>query len=263
MVALALAGCVSTGRRVPGEGLGDLGRVDLASADLASADLGSDDGLDASALSDGGMNQDSGRDAGADLALADLAHADLAHPDLAHPDLSSGVITGGACLSGATGATAFRVRWADGGNTAYPVYEVSGLPDPSRSKAGAYGYQIGFTASYVDPFLAQGGLQLDSSDFIDLELSSVGVTTIRSATLALYGRSYNTTASGSFNWQTFEGTGATNSDSVANSAPYAWYGGDVAAVLSPGDNKILIRIKAGPSSSSLVVNRVELCLDAS
>ncbi len=227
----------------------DLGATDLRPADLAgtmSADLA-------------GMQS-------TDLAHSDLAHSDLSHGDL-NPDLttgSTGVITGGACSSGATGATAFRVRWAgSSGQSAYPVYEVSGLPDKSRGKAGVYGYQIGFTSSFVDPFLAQGGLQLDGSDFVDLELSTVGVTTIRSATLAILGRSYNTTTSGSFNWQTFDGTGATTSNLVSNGAPYEWYVGDMTTEISPSDNKILIRIKAGPSSSSLVVNRIELCLDAS
>src|SRR5262245_61814114 len=51
---------------------------------------------------------------------------DLAGPGGA-PDLSSrgagGVISGGACLSGATGATAIRVRWANAGGTAQVQYE--------------------------------------------------------------------------------------------------------------------------------------------
>jgi len=199
----------------------------------------------------------------------DLAPATT--PDLApaRADLSSGggggggPVTGGPCLSGAPGATALRVRWSNGGGTATPVYEVFGLPDRSRQKAGAYGYQIGFTPSFVDPYLAQGGLQLDSSDFIDLELSTVGLSSIRSATLALYGRSFNTTTSGSFTWQTFDGTGATATSSFPNSAPYTWSAGDMTTELSPGDNRVLIRIKAGGASGSLVVNRVELCLDAS
>ena len=53
---------------------------------------------------------------------------------------------------------------------------------------GAYGYNIGFTPMFVDPFLGAGGLQLDSSDFIDIELSTKGVNQIKSATLALYER---------------------------------------------------------------------------
>jgi len=165
-------------------------------------------------------------------------------------------------MSGA-GATAYRVRWANGGGTAYPVYEVNGLPDKSRDHTGAYGYQIGFTASYVDPFLAQGGLQLDGSDFVDIDISTVGVSQIVQAKLAIYGRSYNTTASGSFNWQTFEGTGTTATNAVSNVAPYAWYAGDMTTEISPGDGGIKIRIKAGPSSGALVVNRIELCVQAS
>ena len=180
------------------------------------------------------------------------------------PDAApAGVITGGPCVSGTAGATAYRIRWANGGGTAYPVYEVHGLPDKSRNKAGAYGYQIGFTASYVDPFLAQGGLQLDGSSFVDLELSTVGVASITKATLSIYGRSFNTTASGSFNWQTFQGTGATPTNSVSNVAPYAWYPGDMTSALVPGTSNVLIRIKAGPNSGSLVVNKIELCLQAS
>ncbi|MDQ3335658.1 MAG: hypothetical protein M4D80_10865 [Myxococcota bacterium] len=177
-------------------------------------------------------------------------------------DAPIGVITGGPCLSGQAGQTAYRMRWAAAGSSAYPVYEVNGLPDKSRDKTGAYGYQIGFTASYVDPFLAQGGLQLNSSSFVDIEISTMGISSIQSAKLAIYGRSFNTTASGSFNWQTFDGTGSTPTNAVSNVAPYAWYAGDMTTEISPGDNGVLLRIKAGPNSGSLVVNRIELCLQA-
>jgi hypothetical protein len=177
-------------------------------------------------------------------------------------DAPIGVITGGPCLSGQPGQTAYRMRWGQSGSTAYPIYEVNGLPDKSRDKTGAYGYQIGFTASYVDPFLAQGGLQLNSSSFVDIEISTMGISSIQSAKLALYGRSFNTTASGSFNWQTFDGTGSTPTNAVSNVAPYAWYAGDMTTEISPGDNGVLLRIKAGPNSGSLVVNRIELCVQA-
>ncbi len=177
-------------------------------------------------------------------------------------DALAGVITGGPCLSGQPGKTAYRVRWAKSGSTAYVMYEVNGLPDKSRDHTGAFGYQIGFTPSYVDPFLAEGGLQLDSSDFVDIELTTAGVSSISSAKLAIYGRSFNTTTSGSFNWQTFDGTGSTPTNSVSNVAPYAWYTGDMTSEISPNDNGVLIRIKAGPSSGVLVVNRIELCMQA-
>lgn len=180
-----------------------------------------------------------------------------------HDAMTSGVITGGPCLSGMPGQAGYRIRWADGGGTAYPVYEVNGLPDHSRDHAGAYGYQIGFTASYVDMFLAQGGLQLDGSDFVDLEITTAGISSITNATLSIYGRSYNTTTSGSFNWQTFVGTGDAPTNLVSNVAPYAWYSADMTTELAPNDATTLIRIKAGPSSDALVVNRIELCLQAS
>jgi len=174
-----------------------------------------------------------------------------------------GVITGGPCMSAAPGATAYRIRWANSGGTAYVIYEVNGLPDKTRDHTGAYGYQIGFTPSYVDPFLAQGGLQLDGSDFVDIELSTVGVSSIANATLAIYGRSYNTTTSGSFNWQTADGYGQTPQNSVSNVAPYAWYKGDMTTEITPSNGGVLLRIKAGPSSGALVVNRIELCMQAS
>jgi hypothetical protein len=261
------AGCDRSVRRVGGGGGGGNGEGD---------DLGAVGGEDFSSIAN-----DLGPAAAGDLlssandlrsGAADLSSS--ARPDLgdlvdlgatARPDLASsgGPVTGGPCLSGATGATALRVRWANGGGTATPVNEVFGLPDGSRQKVGAYGYQIGFTPSFVDPYLGQGGLQLDGSDFVDLELSTVGLSAIRSATLALYGRSFNTTTSGSFSWQTFEGTGATATSSFPNSAPYTWSAGDMTTEISPGDNRVLIRIKAGGASGSLVVHRIELCLDAS
>ena len=180
----------------------------------------------------------------------------------ANPDAFSGVITGGPCLSNAAGATAYRVRWVDAGNTAQVVYEVNGLPDHSRDHTAAYGYQIGFTPSFVDPFLGDGGLQLDSSDFVDIELTTAGVSNIASATLSIYGRSYNTTTSGSFNWQTFHGTGSSPTDFVSNVAPYQWYSAPMTTELAPNDNTTLVRIKAGPNSDSLVVHRIEICLQA-
>jgi hypothetical protein len=179
-------------------------------------------------------------------------------------DAPAGIIDGGPCMSGQSGATAYRVRWtgSTSGSTATVVYEVNGLPDTSRDHTGAFGYQIGYTPVFVDPFLGVGGLQLDGSNFIDIELTTVGVASIANAKLAIFGRSFNTTASGSFNWQTFDGTGSTPSNHVSNVAPYQWYAGDMTTEITPGDNGVLIRIKAGPNSNALVVNRVELCMTA-
>jgi hypothetical protein len=254
--ALGLGACGHRHTFVDGGGGTDAANG-AADGPLADAGGGGDGGGRDAMTMDGG-----GRDAAAmDGGGHDAAPPDARPPDARPPD-AGGALTGGPCLSGAAGQTAYRIRWADGGGTAYPVYEVDGLPDTSRDKAGAYGYQIGFTPAFVDPYLGDGGLQLDDSDFVDLEISTAGLSGIDSATLSIYGRSYNVTTSGSFSWQTFDGSGAAPTNLVSNVAPYQWYSADMTTEISPGDSGVLIRIYAGPSSDSLVVNRVELCMQA-
>jgi hypothetical protein len=208
-----------------------------------------------------------------DATTGDGAHADASNTDAGVHDAATidgtsvthdamaGVITGGPCLSGAAGATAYRVRWENAGGTAQVVYEVNGLPDHTRDHAGAFG-QIGFTPEFVDPFLGDGGLQLDDSDFVDLELTTAGISSIASVQLSIFGRSFDTTTSGSFNWQTFVDVGDAPTDLVSNVAPYQWYTADMTSALAPNDPNTLIRIKAGPSSDVLVVNQIELCVQA-
>ena len=185
-------------------------------------------------------------------------------PDAFVPhDAPAGIISGGPCISGATGATGFRIRWSgQNGGTAYVVYERDGMPQGSGDRAGAYGYQIGFSPSFVDPFLGDGGVALDSSDFIDMYVSTAGVSSITQATLSIYGRSYDTTASGSFNWQSLDDVGSTPDNFVSNVAPYQWYSADMTSAIGPGESGYLLRLKSGPGSDSLVVNRIELCLVA-
>jgi hypothetical protein len=245
-VALVLAG-TACGHQRPAQSDGGAG-ID---GPFGSRDGGNADATGGGGGDDGGGGGDGG--GGSTDAGGGGTHHDAA-----------GVISGGPCISGASGATAYRIRWAGSGSgsTAYAVYEVDGLPDQSRDHAGAYGYQIGFTPTFVDPFLGDGGLQLDGSDFVDLEITTVGIASISQATLSIYGRSYNTTASGSFNWQTFVGTGSTDLDAVSNVAPYQWYSADMTTEIAPGDGNTLVRIKAGGSSDALVVNRIELCLVA-
>jgi hypothetical protein len=223
---------------------------DALAADGSSVDAPSGDaGLDAGA-SDAGSPEAAASDAGTDSGSG----ADAAN--------EAGIITGGPCLSGAPGATAFRVRWIDAGGQAQVVYEAYGLPDTTNESAGAYGYQIGFVPQFVDMFLAQGGLALDSSDFVDLGMSTVGLVSITSATISVYGRSYDVTTNGSFNWMSFTGSSSTATDAVSNVPPYQWYSGDLLSAIDTGDNHVLIRTKAGPSSNALVVNAIEICLAA-
>lgn len=261
MVALALpwlAACSSGGYRPDPEHLdasvhdAHITPRDASTHDLVAVDLSGVDDMRASA------------DFAAPLDFA--APPDFAvRPDLATPpDMKpSGPITGGPCMAGVAGATALRVRWTDGGGRATVSYEVEGLPDRSRSKVGAYGFGTGYVPVFADPFLGPGGLQLDGSSFIDIEMSTVGVHRINSVTLSIYGRSYSTGSSGSFNWMTFTGSGSTVTNYVSNTTPYRWYPADATASINPDDGGILMRVKAGGSSGSLVVNRLELCIDAS
>lgn len=208
---------------------------------------------------DGAVTIDARTDAGS-------THDSGGLPDAFVPrDAPAGIISGGPCISGATGATGFRIRWAGttSGSTAYVVYEKDGMPQGSGDRAGAYGQgQIGFTPTFVDPFLGDGGVALDDSDFIDMYISTAGVSSITQATLSIYGRSYNTTASGGFNWQSLDDVGQTPDDFVSNVAPYQWYSADMTSAIGPGESGYLLRLRAGGASGSLVVNRVELCLVA-
>ncbi len=187
-----------------------------------------------------------------------------ASPEASPPDsgMTTGPVTGGPCVSGATGATAIRIEFIDANGTADVRWLAEGMPDQSNDSAGAYGYTIPFSPPFVDPYLGAGGVGVDDSDFIDVSLSTVGLSSITSATLSIYGRSYDVSASASFWWQTFDGVGQTPTDFVSNVAPYQWYSADMTTEIGPGEGNVLVRIKAGPSSDSLVVNQVELCVVA-
>ncbi|MBX7101612.1 MAG: hypothetical protein K1X89_28115, partial [Myxococcaceae bacterium] len=175
---------------------------------------------------------------------------------------SAGGGSAGGCISGATGTYAFRVHWSgsSNGSTAYPYVEVNTLPVKSPGKAGVYGYSIGYTPVYTDIYLGAGGVQLDGSSFMDLEVSTTSISSFKHASLAILGRSFNTTASGGFSWQTFGGTGSTPSNFVSNVAPYKWYVADVTTEMLANKASMLVRLKS--VNTSLVINRVELCLDA-
>ncbi len=248
LAVLALGAC---GKRTDNGGGIDAARDDAPLTDGAEGDGSAIDGPLADAFVP-------------DAVVVDAFVPDAFVPDAYVPDAPTGVINGGPCMSGTAGATAYRIRWAGNGSgsTAYVVYETNGLPDHSRDRAGAFGYQIGYTPSFEDVFLAQGGLRLDGSNFVDIELTTVGLSSISRATLSIYGRSFNTTTPGSFHWQTFDGTGAAPTNLVSNSAPYQWYSADMTTEIDPNDNGVLVRIKAGPSSGVLVVNRIEICMTA-
>lgn len=219
----------------------DIPREDVVDVPAAPVDVPADRGTPPRDVVDVPAVQDVPRDTGA------------------RPDVP---VTGG-CISGAPGRYAARFRWTGSGSRASVSYEANTLPDRSRWRVTAASRAIGYTPVWGDPFLGEGGLDLSGTVFMHVELSTAGLSSIRGVTLAIYGRSYNISASGSFSWMSFDGAGAAPSGSVANSAPYRWYRADATDAFRPGNSGVLLRISPGPPSGSLVVNRVELCFDAS
>jgi hypothetical protein len=207
------------------------------------------------------MDTGPGDTSAADTGAADTRPADTGAADTGAVD--TGTPTGG-CVSGATGTHVLRFRWrgSTSGSTAWVDYEANTLPDTSRWHVSAASASIGYTPVFRDPFLGEGGLELSGTVFIDVELSTDGLSSISNATIAIYGRSFNTTTSGSFTWQTFSGMAASPYGGVSNSAPYEWYLADATPELPAGDDGTLLRIRAGPPSNALIVNRVEVCFDA-
>jgi hypothetical protein len=231
----------------------------------ASTDGSTEAGVDASTDADTEAGADASTDANTEAGVDASTDANTEAGVDASMDAATdtGVVVGD-CISGAVGTRAVRFRWAGSGSgsTAYVVYEANQLPDTSRWRVRALSSNIGYTPVFTDVYLGEGGLDLGGTVFIDVELSTLGLSSVKSATIAVYGRSFHTTSSGSFTWQTFSGTGATPSGYVANSAPYEWYPADATAALPAGDGSTLLRLRAGPPSGRLVVNRVEICFDA-
>jgi hypothetical protein len=228
-------------------GARDAGASDASVDAQAGLDARGDVGVDAHAIADASGSQDAGADGGADAFVS----IDGGH---------DAFVSSGGCVSGAVGTRAVRFRWrgSSPGSTAYVDYEQNQLPDTTRWHVSAASSSFSYTPIFDDTFLGEGGLDLEGTAFIDVELSTAGASVSR-ATIAIYGRSFDTTASGSFHWQTFHGTGTTPTSLVANSAPYQWYAADATAQLPGGDGSTLLRIYPGPSSDALIVSRVEIC----
>ena len=200
------------------------------------------------------------RDAAADAPVDVAPDVRDAAPDVV---VDAGPPLGG-CVSGAAGTHVARVRWTGSGSRSRATvsYEANTLPDRARWRVTANSRSIGYTPVFDDVFLGVGGLDLSGTVFIDVELSTAGLARLSNVTVAVFGRSFNTTASGSYAWQTFDGTGAAPSGLVANSAPYQWYRADATRAFAPGNSGVLLRITPGPPSGSLIVSRVEICFDA-
>lgn len=254
LLVLALVGCAE-GR--PGA------RRDLADAGIGSA---GGDGSDGGSVNDGNVSVTDGNvsvkdgnvsvtdgnvsvnDLGGDLATSG---ADLA----TKPDLSS-TISGPPCVNG-PGFAAFRFHYDSSGSQS-PVLDAFGLPDSSNWEAVPV-----YSTSIVDPGNG-GGLEIGQGNWILIRYSLAGLHQIHGARFSVFGRSYDTTASGSFDaWSPIYGDAPSPPDSVSNAWPYAWTTIDYSGHLAVGDDPGLtgIRLYSGPSSNTLVIHAVELCID--
>ncbi len=282
VLSLALAGCDQAASVGLDGSFPDAAIVDRDSGTRPDASAVFDGGLgDAGSAVDAGAPQDGGA-AGADAGSPDAGALDAGPSDAVvrrmrvrrtrvrrmrvrrtgPPDAGS---TTGDCVSGAVGTHAVRFRWRGSyaGSSAYVDYEINQLPDTSRWHVSAASRSFGYTPIFDDTFLGEGGLDLEGTAFIDVELSTIALSSIRNVTIAVYGRSFATTTSGSYSWMTFDGSGATPHGSIANSTPYEWYAADATDSFTPGNGGVLLRIEAGPPSDALIVSRVEIRFDAS
>ena len=262
LALLALASCANANAPLEGDA-----EPDVTTRDAVIEDAADDAAIDTTAdvardVFDAASDQtiDTGNDVSVDLASDAAVDARDAAVDVI---TDTGAPLGG-CVSGASGTYVARFRWtgSGSGSRATVSYEANTLPDHARWRVTANSRSIGYTPVFSDVFLGVGGLELTGTNFIDVELSTVGIASITNVTIAIFGRSYNTTASGSFAWQTFDGVGAAPTGLVANSAPYEWYRADATRAFSPGNGSVLLRITPGPPSGALIVNRVEVCFDA-
>jgi hypothetical protein len=258
LAAFACAACA--GRDRTGTMSGDAGGSTRDAGALRDADGVSRDGAvlphdSALPLRDGAVR---------DAPALDAGFADSGAPDAGSVMMIDAGRPGGGCISGATGTHVVRFRWEGtvSGERATVDYEENTLPDTTRWRVSAAAMSFDYVPTFADPFLGEGGLDLEGTAFIDVELSTGGLAAVESATLAIYGRSFDTTSSGSFSWQSFADTGETPSGFVSNVAPYRWYLADATTALPAGDDGTLLRIRAGPPSDALIVNRVEICFDA-
>jgi hypothetical protein len=172
----------------------------------------------------------------------------------------------GVCTSGASGNLALRFQWKEANSKAYVYdYERDDLPGNNQSVSFVRVYStssLNYTPFFVDDDTGAGGVELTSDNFMDIRLSTEGLTEIRNVSIAILGRSFNYSFNGSFSWQSFIGNGAAPSGSIRNTTPYKWTVVSAPNSLIVGQRQTLLRIRSGPPSNQLVVNKVEICFDA-
>ena len=224
---------------------------DLSAPEMAMAVDMPEDGLE--------TGQEMGQDmrAGMDQGLGQEMGQDLGQ------DMNAGPGAGGCAAPGVSGTHAARYRWTGSshGSLAYPLEEVHTLPDTTRWRVTAGSRNtVGYRPVYIGNFGA-GGIQLLNNGFIDFQLSTVGLTQVRSATISILARNYSTGSGASFRWQTSSGGGSSAPGSVS-SVGSQWYSEDATSSFPAGDPGVFLRIQPGPPSRTLVVSKVEVCFDA-
>ena len=165
--------------------------------DGSNGDGGPSDGgptTDGAPNKDGGVGNDgaAGNDGGgSDSGTLDASAADSsdASPPLLGPPCSHG-----------PGFVAWKFHY-NGSTSA--ITDVYSLPDKSNWQA------VPAYATMFSDALHGGGIQIGGGNWILIRYSVSGMSTIKSATLSVYGRSYDTTTSGSFNaWSPIYGDNA-------------------------------------------------------
>jgi hypothetical protein len=216
---------------------------------------------DASPLEAGGADGSAADSRTTDGQLADVGVVDIGTADARAADASGSNEGGGRhtpCTRG-SGWVAWRFHYNANEPGTQAHLDLYDLLDASNWEANPV-----FSTSIVDS-IHGGGLEIATGNWILIRYSVTGLTTIRSASFSVYGRSYNVTASGSFNaWTPLYGDAPAPTNSVSNAWPYEWTSIDFTGHVRAGDAPGLtgIRLYAGPSSNDLAIHAVELCLDA-
>jgi|GEM_PF-6082033 len=223
----------------------------VAFDDTVTGDAGPSDGAPGK---DGGLASKDGAANDTDSGGGDSGVSDAS--SLADSSDASPPLLGPACTHGA-GFVAWRFHYK--GSTS-AVTDVYSLPDKSNWQA------VPAYSTMFSDALHGGGIEIGGGNWILIRYSVSGMSTIKGATLSVYGRSYDTTASGSFNaWSPLYGDNPSPTNSVSNAWPYTWTTVDFSNGVKVGDLPGLtgIRLYSGPNSNVLVINTVELCIDGS
>lgn len=243
-IVLVLLGCGADPNGGAAGGGGHLPDVDAARPDASSMP---DASMDAS-RPDASQTPDASRPPDA----SQTPDASQVPDAFVQPDASARP----ACLNG-RGWAAFRFHYSPNNGT-NAIVDAFGLSDSSNWEATPV-----YSTSVVDSGNG-GGLEIASGNWILIRYSVVGLTQINAASFSVYGRSYDTTTSGSFEaWTPLYGSASSPTDSVSNAWPYAWTTVDFTGFVQVGDDPGLtgVRLYAGPNSNDLAIHAVELCID--